>query len=126
MLQSVDHEFGNDQAQTDRLVRGDIALVRRHLDGQNIRVGNHRGGEAFAELNKVGPDRNVIEARHRKVALDRGGRHGAMVGVLKVATHFFWLHLSSALHQHARDDPKAVAPTSLQIPIRMVEAFFAK
>ena len=85
-------------------------------DRKNFRICNHRGGEAFAQLSEIVPERNVVGASYRQVSLHRGDRQDPMMGVLEVSASFVGLDLASRLHENACDDLEAVGDPMLDFP----------
>ncbi len=110
----IDHQFGDDEADADRLVRSDHAVVGDHLEHDRLILADHGGGQAGAKRGQIGPDLDLIDAAHGvQVGLDRGDRHDALMGVLQMVAGFLGGHDPGLQHQDAGDDLQAVGDAVL-------------
>ena len=115
MLQGVDHQFGHDQAETDRRVGVDPALVRVHVERNLLGVADHRGPEALAQLDEVGAQLHLAQGGRRQLPLHRSDRHDPVMRVVQVHPHVLGPDVARALQQHAGDDLQAVGDPVLHL-----------
>lgn len=62
VFQRVDHQFGDDQAETDGDVGIHGAVVAVDVQRQLVMVANHGGADADAQLVEIGLQRDLAEA----------------------------------------------------------------
>jgi hypothetical protein len=83
VLQRIQYEFRDDQAEARRLAGGDTASIGRHFERGGAVVPDHRAPDALAQLRQIRRHFDGCDAAcNMEVSLDGRHRHDPTVSVL--------------------------------------------
>src|SRR6185369_12080867 len=114
VLQSIHHQFCDNQPEAYRLLWTGHIIVNRGSDLQCVRLQDHRGGNAAAKVLQVSSQGYAVCPRCAELALQFGDCHDALVRIVQVYPGFVRLNLAGAEHQDARDNLQAIGNPMLQ------------
>jgi len=115
VLQRIDHQFSDDQAQADGNVGVDRGIVAVDVQRQLVMVPDHRGADADAQLVEIGLERHLAEPGEGQLLLQGGDRHDPAVGVGQGGAGLVGLGLAGALQDDAGDDLQTVGDAVLDL-----------
>jgi hypothetical protein len=115
MLERVDDQFGNDEAEAYGHICMDGAFIDINLKLDLLVIADHRGAEGLTKLVEVRAQCDIADARSRKLFLKSGDRYDPMMCIVQVGSRFLRLHLAGAHRQDAGNDLKTIRNAMLQL-----------
>ncbi len=109
VFQRVDHQFSDDQTQTDRNLAADRHGIDARRDRQLAMVIDHRGPQTGTKLRQIGRQIHRPAPGFGLLPLQRRKGHHALVGIAQMRADLLRLAATRALRQDAGDDLQTLA-----------------